>query len=504
MIQKFNLFFLIFVLCLNCANLHGIVTNDSALNFDGGLNALIVVDSNQLVLNPQKINISATIKNEDPNNDYIIYLMLNNSGIWETGQIIGIAKSNQSTRFDFDFGAQYSGYTYATSTYALVASYDSSIIGKSFVIVEDWSIYEKEQMQIISSYARFIAPILGLLIIAILFFLARSAFFSKSRSEKKREYTLKNFIIPNINNKKPKEVIAQFLIHPLFWLFEVFVLVIILEFIWNSSVLENKLDLIVLTFLSALLMPLVYFLLLWTYNMLVEKMPMRFLAGAFIWGITSAVLSLIINSLQSNYVWNITGFEKSVIVLFTTAIFAPLIEEFTKGIGLFILWGHHEFCDSLHGIHLGLASGLGFAFVENWLYFASKTQPLELGLYAWLLIIIYRSFFNSLAHGCFSAMLGATLGWAKQHGWGTLAFLSIAPGLLFATILHSVFNISAILDGFEALNANFLVFKYNPIMIATLVSLLLVFMFSATIERRYAHLNKSRKKLQVKKTKVVD
>lgn len=469
----------------NCAS-----ASQDLSDFSYALDADIYVEDYAFYQTPTTINISVKVRNPSQN-DYIVYLLAQRGDNWITERIVGIAQAESIQTFEFEFNARYSGSSYSKEQYAIVASGDEVPLGKYFYVEEDWSQYEKEQNDKLSGFAKYVVPIGTFVIIIVIFMLARWAYSTKAHHTFKREYTLRSFFLPKLKGRPMKEVLADFLINPIFWIFELIILGVVLSAIWQNVNVQNKDEIIVLTFIAALVMPLIYFLLVWIYNNMVEKMPMRFLAGAFIWGITAAVISLALNSLQAQYLWQGFGFDKAFIVLLTTAIVAPVIEEIAKGLGLLVMWGHHEFSDSLHGLHLGLAVGLGFSFVENWLYFSSKTQPLELGLYAWLSIIIYRSFFNSIAHACFSASLGASLGWARSHGWGSLASISFIPGVLTAIVLHSIFNITAIMDGFEALAVDFPVFKYNPTMIVTLLSIMIILLIGATIERRFTRIRKA-------------
>ena len=454
-------------------------------NFAYGLEADIHVSNQPLYTTPTKININADIRNSHPTNDYIIYLISNRNGTWITERIIGVAPAGRSTRFDFEFIARYSGSSYAKSQYALVASGDDVLLGKYFYVDENWRSYEKEQSDKISSFAQYAVPVAAAIVILIIVGIVRWAYLTKTSYTYEKEYTITSFFAPKLNGRPLKEVIADILINPVFWIFELLIMAVVLETVWPQMRISSGLETVILTFFAGILIPLVYFLLVWIYNNLVEKMPLRFLAGAFFWGNTAAMISLILNSAQARFLWQNFGLDQTMVVLITTAIVAPVIEEVAKGFGLLVMWGHHEFSDTLHGLHLGLAVGLGFSFVENWLYFSTKTQPLEMGLYAWLSIVIYRSFFNSIAHACFSGALGASLGWAKDHKWGGLEIVSFIPGLMTAVVLHSIFNITAIMDGFEALSGTFPVYRYNPTMIITLLSIMVVLLIGATIERRH-------------------
>ena len=82
--------------------------------------------------------------------------------------------------------------------------------------------------------------------------------------------------------------------------------------------------------------------------------------------------------------------------------------------GVLTLSGHHDYNDTLTGLLLGFSCGVGFAFIENWFYFSAKVNPFDIGFLAWGQLIIYRSFFNTLAHGCFTAATGTLIGFLKS------------------------------------------------------------------------------------------
>ncbi|MFA5108331.1 MAG: PrsW family intramembrane metalloprotease [Candidatus Micrarchaeia archaeon] len=459
-------------------------------DFAYGLDSGIVISNTTMNASPSIINAKISVRNPD-DLDWIVYLLSNDNGSWKVQNILGVIKKNSSSTFSLDFEAKYAGKKGVKNQYAIVATGNDVPLGRYFTIEEDWSKYELEQNQKIVQGAQILIPIFAIFIIIMLYMLAGWAYGSDGDEE---EYSIKTLFLPKVAGRPAKEIIADLLIHPFVWVLEILLLFAIATIIYNSAWDGSpKITIILLTLVGALIMPLIYFALVWIYDNLVEKMPMRFLAGAFIWGITAAVISLIVNSMQASVLSNYFGLDTAAIVLITTAIVAPFVEELAKGLGLLALWGHHEYSDTLHGLHLGLAVGLGFSFVENWLYFASKTNPLELGLASWASLIIYRSFFNSIAHASFSATLGGSLGWAKSHSWGKISILAFIPGLIAATVLHSIFNITAIMDGFEALNANFPVYKYNPTMIITLLCIVFVMLIGATIERRQTMIDKAGK-----------
>ena len=130
--------------------------------------------------------------------------------------------------------------------------------------------------------------------------------------------------------------------------------------------------------------------------------------------------------------------------------------------------------------------GTGFALIENWFYFATQATPAEIGFTSWLGLLVYRSFFNTLAHGCFTAAIGATIGHFKADPkvarYAKIAFL---PGLFIAIVLHAAFNIFAILDTVIVLAYEIPIFIFNPLLVATLALAFVVMFIIAMFERKH-------------------
>jgi RsiW-degrading membrane proteinase PrsW (M82 family) len=156
------------------------------------------------------------------------------------------------------------------------------------------------------------------------------------------------------------------------------------------------------------------------------------------------------------------------LVVFGSVIVSPIVEEALKGIGVYIMSCHREMNNTLDGLLYGFAVGVGFAAVENWFYFISKMDPLAIGIDAWLLSILYRSFFNTIAHGCFTAFIGAMIGMMKGRSRvAGYSYLGLLPGLFIAIILHMIFNISAFLDVVAVSTFRMVILFFNPLLVIT-------------------------------------
>ena len=425
---------------------------------------------------------------DDGSQDWQVHLISNENGTWKYARLLGVLQPQTTGRFSQVFEAKYSGQTSETTQYAVVAEGDVVLHGKYFKLTEDWSGYEQDSRKSLANAAVVFIPLAGVAIVFIIIMLAEWAYTSHSDGAYKEEYTVRTFFMPRLAGRPFLERVADILVHPLTWVIELASLAVMAGLIWNG--LQSRLPvahampIFIVSLLGAAIMPLIYFVLAWIYNQYVEKMPLRFMAGMFMWGIMAAVIALVLNTMQVALLGPIFGPGTMMMTIVSIALVAPFIEEFVKGLGLLALYGHHEFSDALHGLHLGFAVGLGFSLVENWFYLASKTDPFTSGLGVWVGLGIYRSVVNAVAHGCFSASLGASLGWAKSQKWGRIGILAFLPGVIIATVLHSLFNLTAIADSFQALSAQFPSFGFNPITTLALLVMLVIVSVGATMDYR--------------------
>jgi RsiW-degrading membrane proteinase PrsW (M82 family) len=242
------------------------------------------------------------------------------------------------------------------------------------------------------------------------------------------------------------------------------------------------LNIFLLSGLGAFSIPLVYLAASWFFEKREEGKPLRFFAGMFVWGMFAAFLSLV---LSSTIVSELRFSDVASYSLLATLLIAPIVEETMKGIGVLFMSGHHEYNDALTGLLLGFACGVGFAFIENWFYFASKINPFEIGFVGWGQLILYRSFFNTLAHGCFTAAASIAIGYLRSVGsMRRYARLALAPGIFLAVAIHSIFNISAVADSAVIASRQVTFFIFNPMLIILLAAMFFLVLVFATIDEK--------------------
>ncbi len=180
--------------------------------------------------------------------------------------------------------------------------------------------------------------------------------------------------------------------------------------------------------------------------------PMWLLALAFAWGALVAVLiSFVINTgidwgvsetlggPEGAYLGNIVG----------AVISAPVVEEGSKGAGLLILliFFRRYFDDVLDGIVFAGVIALGFATVENVLYYG---RAIGMGGLGGLIVLFFlRGILSPFAHVTFTSMTGIGCGISRESHNTIIKILMPVLGYICAVTLHAFWNGMAMLLGFE-------------------------------------------------------
>lgn len=169
-----------------------------------------------------------------------------------------------------------------------------------------------------------------------------------------------------------------------------------------------------------------------------EKEPVWMLAGAFFWGATVAVfLSFVLNTIGGPVLADMIG------EMFSGAVSAPVVEESTKGLALFILywWKKDEFNGILDGILYATMVGLGFTLVEDALYYGRAV--VEAGAIGLVGSFVIRGLLSTFMHPLFTSMTGIGLGLASRSDNRGIKLLAPAAGLLMAMDLHFLWDFAA-------------------------------------------------------------
>ncbi|MEZ5306908.1 MAG: PrsW family glutamic-type intramembrane protease [Pyrinomonadaceae bacterium] len=174
--------------------------------------------------------------------------------------------------------------------------------------------------------------------------------------------------------------------------------------------------------------------------------PFWLLSLAFAWGALLAVfISFIANT--------VVGISVAVMVdpqaggLVGAVLAAPFFEELTKGAGLLmiILVFRRYFDGILDGIIFGGVIALGFATVENVLYYGRALNGG--GLEALVMIFFMRGILSPFAHVTFTSMTGIGFGISRESHNPFIKFVMPLVGWGFAMFLHFMWNFMAMVLG---------------------------------------------------------
>ena len=455
-------------------------------NFEAGLNAKVSVSAQPLLSSPQAITVSIAVRNK---NIYpmSIYVIRQTEGEWVVEKLLGAVAPDTAVDLSLDVEAKYDKEIVKKTRYAVVGrGDDGKMYGTFFEVNEDWAQYEQGVRSDLTNYIVSWVPSIALLMILLIIITAQIAYTSKSRGLNAKEYTLKSVIFPELTGRPNDEKIADVLINPIFILFELLFVgmlaLVMLGGITAKVGADDATSIMLLSAVGAISIPLLYFFASWLFEKREEGKPLRFFVGVFVWGMFSAFLSLLVSSALLSNLQETVGVS---LMLITTMLIAPVVEETIKGMGVLTLSGHHDYNDTLTGLLLGFTCGAGFAFVENWFYFAYRTNPFEMGLKSWGILILYRAFFNTLAHGFFTAAASTAIGYCKGierlRPYAKLAFI---PGLFIAIVIHVVYNLSALADSFAFGGSQALFFIFNPMMIILLATLFFLVLVFALIDEK--------------------
>ncbi|MGD9100914.1 MAG: PrsW family intramembrane metalloprotease, partial [Anaerolineae bacterium] len=183
-----------------------------------------------------------------------------------------------------------------------------------------------------------------------------------------------------------------------------------------------------------------------------EKEPWWLLALAFLWGAVPAfiiaVVAQLILGLPTIWVLSTEGLAYELV---SGSLWAPLTEEFTKGLGvvLILVLARREMDSILDGIVYGAMSGLGFAFVENVLYFGQALA--EDGWGGWAFTVLLRTIPFGLNHAFFTGLTGAALGVAYLSRRPFVKLLAPLGGLAAGMAFHGIHNLGASLSDINCL-----------------------------------------------------
>jgi RsiW-degrading membrane proteinase PrsW (M82 family) len=156
----------------------------------------------------------------------------------------------------------------------------------------------------------------------------------------------------------------------------------------------------------------------------VEPEPWSARVHAFLWG---AFVATAVSGVVNEIVGAGFGFGASLVIS------APVIEEIMKAIGIGYAVRRKELDGVMDGVVYAGWTALGFAVVENFLYFGLAEQEGQL-----LLVFVLRALLTPFAHPLFTAWTGIAIGRAVARG--APLFPSALGGLALAILCHAAWN----------------------------------------------------------------
>lgn len=267
--------------------------------------------------------------------------------------------------------------------------------------------------------------------------------------------SLQNFAVPSMSAVKPEPSSTGRYIGIAVTIFAIIFMSIIVMLLMFASVgIGPAIVAAVVAFVPAML----YLLpLIWLDRY--DPEPLWLLALAFAWGgLVAVIVSFIVNTLIGSLAFAATNsIEASTFV--GAVISAPIFEEASKGVGLLVLliFFRRYFDDILDGIVFAGVIALGFATVENVLYYG---RAVEDGGVAGLTILFFmRGIMSPFAHVTFTAMIGIGCGIARESHSMAVRIIMPIIGYCAAVFLHAVWNGMAVIGGLEGFVVGYLILE---------------------------------------------
>ena len=150
----------------------------------------------------------------------------------------------------------------------------------------------------------------------------------------------------------------------------------------------------------------------------------RWLAFCFIGGVISYYIAAQINPGLTKI-----GFSWDLVIRY----FAPIIEEFLKGLILYLILRRVQIARTVDGIIYGIAVGTGFAIIENFEYVSGRPDSA-------FTIALMRAFSTNLVHMSTVGISGFLFLTARVDKNKATKSIRILLAFAIPTILHSAFN----------------------------------------------------------------
>ena len=221
---------------------------------------------------------------------------------------------------------------------------------------------------------------------------------------------------------------------------------------------------LIATLLAALSFPVMILICFWLDRY--EPEPARYRLAALGWG---AVAAVALSFVSEQILFGLPGTNQFV----DTAVAAPLIEESAKGLFLvaIVVFRRSQVHGLLDGIIYGALVGIGFAFVEDIVYYLGSLQSGQLGV-----TFILRGVMGPFAHPLFTAATGLGIGIAVSARRPAVRVLAPILGFAAAVVMHAIWN------GSTFWGANGFLTAYGAIMLPLLVVIVAVAIWARSRE----------------------
>ena len=221
---------------------------------------------------------------------------------------------------------------------------------------------------------------------------------------------------------------------------------------------------LIATLLAAVSFPVMILVCFWLDRY--EPEPARYRLAALGWG---AVAAVAFSFVGEQLVFALSGTNE----LVNVAVGAPVVEELGKGLFLVavVIFRHAELNGPLDGIIYGALVGIGFAFVEDIVYYLQSLESGQLGVTFFL-----RGIIGPFAHPLFTAATGLGIGIAVVTRRPAVRTLAVVLGFLAAVAMHAIWNGSTFWGG------NGFLFAYSAIFLPLLIVILAVAVWARSRE----------------------
>lgn len=335
-------------------------------------------------------------------------------------------------------------YTYEkVENYRIFAILDDEYVSNPIEFTLDWSAYEGDFWSFSSILFIILIGAYAVLVIPVAIIVLNIARNTKHKLTFPGEYSLHSLLNPFANTNTLLQKFYSFIISPYFWAFEFVGIILILSYMLLDSQAWKSFPALagfLLSGMAAFIIPFLWCA-VWWYVDFKEREPIRILITLFFWGMLSALMAIGLNTV-AGLVFGVIGLG-----FLSTFMAAPLIEETYKGSGLALLSEHHEYDSLEDGIVFGFVVGMGFAFIENWIYFLNYPMGSDIG--AWLWLFFLRSVVFSAMHGFYTAITGAVISFFIIRKFRAPG-LAILLGIPIAAFFHAMHNSSSVLSLFGA------------------------------------------------------